>query len=112
MSGRDGPGGTPSQILPLMARNTDGINQGIAISLPHDTNCAMIDTPPHSPEAMGHWIADHAPGVGVVTRIENCARGQTNQTFLIEVAGGRFVLLAKPPSALLHSALMPNGNTP
>ena len=46
----------------------------------------------------------HVPGFAGLEAIEKFSAGQSNPTYLIKAASGRYVLRAKPPGQLLKSA--------
>lgn len=54
--------------------------------------------------ALGPYLAEHVAGFGRLVDIVQFKAGQSNPTYLIEATGGKFVLRAKPPGALLKSA--------
>lgn len=54
--------------------------------------------------ALEPWLARHVPGFAGPLTAEKFAGGQSNPTFLLNAASGRYVLRRKPPGALLASA--------
>jgi aminoglycoside phosphotransferase (APT) family kinase protein len=56
------------------------------------------------PERLVPWLAAHLPGFEGPATIRKFAGGQSNPTFLVEAASGRYVLRRKPPGVLLKSA--------
>jgi len=59
----------------------------------------------HTMEAarLGRWLEGRLPDAGALT-IRQFSGGQSNPTYLLSTAGGRYVLRRKPPGALLPSA--------
>jgi aminoglycoside phosphotransferase (APT) family kinase protein len=53
---------------------------------------------------LGPYLAARIAGFGGLRGAEKFAGGQSNPTFLLTAAGGRYVLRRKPPGALLASA--------
>jgi len=54
--------------------------------------------------ALKPWLETHVDGFGGLQSIRKFPTGQSNPTYLIEAASGRYVLRAKPAGALLKSA--------
>lgn len=54
-------------------------------------------------DRLASWLDRRLPGAGGLT-IEQFRGGQSNPTYLLSTAGGRYVLRRKPPGALLPSA--------
>ena len=52
---------------------------------------------------LGHWLAERLPDAGGL-EIRQFRGGQSNPTYLLSTAGGRYVLRRKPPGTLLPSA--------
>ena len=66
----------------------------------------LIDVLPHhrfDEDRLAAYLAPRIPGLGR-PKIRQFQGGQSNPTFLLESAAGRFVLRKKPPGALLPSA--------
>lgn len=55
-------------------------------------------------DSLTRYLAAHVPGFQGPVTIEKFAGGQSNPTFLLTTAGGRYVLRRQPPGALLKSA--------
>jgi aminoglycoside phosphotransferase (APT) family kinase protein len=55
-------------------------------------------------DALGVWLARHLGGEVAPLRLSQFTGGQSNPTFLLETAGGEYVLRKKPPGDLLSSA--------
>jgi aminoglycoside phosphotransferase (APT) family kinase protein len=53
---------------------------------------------------LGAYLEQHVAGFSGIESIEKFATGQSNPTYLIRAASGRYVLRAKPPGELLRSA--------
>ncbi|MDP3898477.1 MAG: phosphotransferase family protein [Mesorhizobium sp.] len=53
---------------------------------------------------LGPYLAERIDGFGQLVAVTQFKAGQSNPTYLLEATGGRFVLRAKPPGALLKSA--------
>ncbi|UCI21115.1 phosphotransferase [Mesorhizobium sp. B2-1-8] len=54
--------------------------------------------------ALAPYLEAHIPGFSGLTAIEKFKSGQSNPTYLLTAASGRYVLRAKPPGQLLKSA--------
>ncbi|MDX8536482.1 MAG: phosphotransferase family protein [Mesorhizobium sp.] len=54
--------------------------------------------------ALAPYLEAHIPGFGGLSAIEKFKSGQSNPTYLLTAASGRYVLRAKPPGQLLKSA--------
>ncbi|PBC10098.1 phosphotransferase family protein [Mesorhizobium sp. WSM3859] len=54
--------------------------------------------------ALAPYLEAHIPGLGGLSAIEKFKSGQSNPTYLLTAASGRYVLRAKPPGQLLKSA--------
>jgi aminoglycoside phosphotransferase (APT) family kinase protein len=54
--------------------------------------------------ALGPYLEAHIPGFAGLSSIEKFKSGQSNPTYLLTAASGRYVLRAKPPGQLLKSA--------
>lgn len=54
--------------------------------------------------ALGPYLESHVPGFAGMRGVRKFNAGQSNPTYLIEAASGRYVLRAKPPGQLLKSA--------
>jgi aminoglycoside phosphotransferase (APT) family kinase protein len=54
--------------------------------------------------ALAPYLEAHIPGFARLHSIEKFKSGQSNPTYLLTVASGRYVLRAKPPGQLLKSA--------
>jgi aminoglycoside phosphotransferase (APT) family kinase protein len=54
--------------------------------------------------ALAAYLAASLPGFGAHLQLERCGGGQSNPTYLLTGANGRFVLRRKPPGPLLKSA--------
>mgnify|MGYP006279845425 CR=1 FL=1 len=63
------------------------------------SGAATLDT-----EAVARWMAAHVPGFAGPLTAEKFDSGQSNPTFLLTAASGRYVLRRKPPGQLLKSA--------
>ena len=61
---------------------------------------------PEDARAFDAWAAAHVEGFRGPSRATKFATGQSNPTYLIEAASGRYVLRRKPPGKLLKSAHM------
>ncbi len=61
---------------------------------------------PEDAQALDAWAAAHVEGYRGPSRVTKFATGQSNPTYLVETAGGRYVLRRKPPGKLLKSAHM------
>ncbi|HHB80838.1 MAG TPA: phosphotransferase family protein [Aliiroseovarius sp.] len=57
-------------------------------------------------DALGAWLAANVPGFSTLQKVEPIVAGQSNPTFMLQAASGRYVLRAKPPGRLLPSAHM------
>lgn len=55
-------------------------------------------------EALSPYLEAHVPGFQGVQSIHKFNAGQSNPTYRVEAASGRYVLRAKPPGELLKSA--------
>ena len=55
-------------------------------------------------DALGRYLEDRVPGFRGPLRATKFKGGQSNPTYLIEAASGRYVLRRKPPGKLLASA--------
>ena len=53
---------------------------------------------------LAEYLAEHLPGFAPPLTVSQFEGGQSNPTFLLECAAGRFVLRKKPPGDLLPSA--------
>ena len=54
--------------------------------------------------ALAPYLEAHIPGFAGLSAIEKFKSGQSNPTYLLTAASGRYVLRAKPPGQLLKSA--------
>ncbi|MEI9419890.1 phosphotransferase family protein [Mesorhizobium sp. Cs1299R1N1] len=54
--------------------------------------------------ALAPYLETHIPGFSGLAAIEKFKSGQSNPTYLLTAASGRYVLRAKPPGQLLKSA--------
>ncbi|ESY02471.1 MULTISPECIES: phosphotransferase family protein [unclassified Mesorhizobium] len=54
--------------------------------------------------ALAPYLEAHIPGFARLSAIEKFKSGQSNPTYLLTAASGRYVLRAKPPGQLLKSA--------
>ncbi|RWB61732.1 MAG: phosphotransferase family protein [Mesorhizobium sp.] len=54
--------------------------------------------------ALAPYLEAHVPGFAGLSAIEKFKSGQSNPTYLLTAASGRYVLRAKPPGQLLKSA--------
>ncbi|MBL8587754.1 MAG: phosphotransferase family protein, partial [Methylobacteriaceae bacterium] len=54
--------------------------------------------------ALDRWAGAHVPGWRGPCTARKFAQGQSNPTYLVEAASGRYVLRRKPPGQLLKSA--------
>ncbi len=61
---------------------------------------------PEDTRALDIWASAHVPGFAGPSRATKFPTGQSNPTYLIEAASGRYVLRRKPPGKLLKSAHM------
>ncbi len=57
-----------------------------------------------SPQALEAWLAPRIAGFRGLREIAKFPSGQSNPTYLLRAASGRYVLRAKPPGRLLKSA--------
>ncbi len=64
----------------------------------------MIEGLEISEDRLGAWLERHVTGFSAIHGVRKFATGQSNPTYLIEAASGRYVLRAKPPGQLLKSA--------
>lgn len=66
----------------------------------------MTDEDPNAldPAALGAYLEAHVADFAGLERIEKFSAGQSNPTYLLTAASGRYVLRAKPPGKLLKSA--------
>lgn len=64
----------------------------------------MTDANALDSAALGPYLADRISGFGRLLDITQFKAGQSNPTYLLVATGGKFVLRAKPPGALLKSA--------
>lgn len=55
-------------------------------------------------KALAPWLEAHVPGFSGLRAIVKFPTGQSNPTYALDAASGRYVLRAKPPGALLKSA--------
>jgi len=65
----------------------------------HDESALALDQ-----EALAPYLEAHIPGFAGLSAIEKFKSGQSNPTYLLTAASGRYVLRAKPPGQLLKSA--------
>ncbi|MBN2973343.1 phosphotransferase family protein [Roseomonas aeriglobus] len=63
-----------------------------------------ISSPFFDQRRLSAWLNLQAPEVGDVESVERFAGGQSNPTFALHAAGGRYVLRRKPQGALLRGA--------
>jgi aminoglycoside phosphotransferase (APT) family kinase protein len=61
---------------------------------------------PEDARAFDAWAAAHVEGFRGPSKAAKFATGQSNPTYLVEAASGRYVLRRKPPGKLLKSAHM------
>ena len=61
---------------------------------------------PEDAGALDAWASAHVEGWRGPSRVTKFPTGQSNPTYLVETAGGRYVLRRKPPGKLLKSAHM------
>ena len=61
---------------------------------------------PEDSAALDAWLSAHVESFRAPTTTRKFATGQSNPTYLIEAASGRYVLRRKPPGKLLKSAHM------
>jgi aminoglycoside phosphotransferase (APT) family kinase protein len=61
---------------------------------------------PADTRAVDAWLAAHVEGYRAPSAAKKFATGQSNPTYLLEAASGRYVLRRKPPGKLLKSAHM------
>ena len=61
---------------------------------------------PEDAGALDAWAKANVEGWRGPSTVEKFPTGQSNPTYLIEAAGGRYVLRRKPPGKLLKSAHM------
>ncbi|TIP22138.1 MAG: phosphotransferase family protein, partial [Mesorhizobium sp.] len=54
--------------------------------------------------ALAPYLEAHVPGFSKLCAAEKFKSGQSNPTYLLTAASGRYVLRAKPPGQLLKSA--------
>ncbi|TGQ33877.1 MULTISPECIES: phosphotransferase family protein [unclassified Mesorhizobium] len=64
----------------------------------------MIDANTLDQAALASYLEAEIPGFGGLRSIEKFKSGQSNPTYLLTAASGRYVLRAKPPGRLLRSA--------
>ncbi|HIQ52259.1 MAG TPA: phosphotransferase family protein [Pseudomonas pachastrellae] len=55
---------------------------------------------------LANYLQDYLPGANQGIKVKQFQGGQSNPTFLLEIAGKRYVLRKKPPGKLLPSAHM------
>ena len=55
---------------------------------------------------LANYLQDYLPGANQGIKVQQFQGGQSNPTFLLEIAGKRYVLRKKPPGKLLPSAHM------
>ena len=61
---------------------------------------------PEDSATLDAWLGEHVEGFRAPSTATKFATGQSNPTYLIEAASGRYVLRRKPPGKLLKSAHM------
>ena len=61
---------------------------------------------PEDTRALNSWLGAHVEGYRGPGAAKKFASGQSNPTYLVEAASGRYVLRRKPPGKLLKSAHM------
>jgi aminoglycoside phosphotransferase (APT) family kinase protein len=66
----------------------------------------MSEAFPEDAHALDAWASAHVEGWRGPAHAKKFATGQSNPTYLIEAASGRYVLRRKPPGKLLKSAHM------
>ena len=66
----------------------------------------MSDAFPEDARALDAWAAAQVEGFRGPSRASKFVTGQSNPTYLVEAASGRYVLRRKPPGKLLKSAHM------
>ena len=64
----------------------------------------MSDPAALDPIMLGRYLEDAVPGVRGLQSLRKFDSGQSNPTYLLTAASGRYVLRAKPPGQLLKSA--------
>lgn len=64
----------------------------------------MTDAHALDQAALAPYLEAHVPGFHALRAIRKFDAGQSNPTYLLEAASGRYVLRAKPPGELLKSA--------
>ncbi|TKT77574.1 phosphotransferase [Aquamicrobium sp. LC103] len=64
----------------------------------------MTDANALDEAALAPYLEEHVPGFRGLKAIRKFNSGQSNPTYLLEAASGRYVLRAKPPGELLKSA--------
>jgi aminoglycoside phosphotransferase (APT) family kinase protein len=64
----------------------------------------MSDPNALDPERLGRYLEVEVPGFSDLLSVEKFQSGQSNPTYLLTAASGRYVLRAKPPGELLKSA--------
>ncbi|MEB3735460.1 phosphotransferase [Halopseudomonas pachastrellae] len=55
---------------------------------------------------LANYLQDYLPGANQGIKVKQFQGGQSNPTFLLDIAGKRYVLRKKPPGKLLPSAHM------
>ncbi len=61
---------------------------------------------PEDTRALDAWLVAHVEGYRAPSSAKKFASGQSNPTYLLDAASGRYVLRRKPPGKLLKSAHM------
>src|SRR6478609_3349195 len=79
-----------------MSGDANSLNKS---SLAIDKSSLAIDE-----AALAPYLEAHIPGFAGLSAIEKFKSGQSNPTYLLIAASGRYVLRAKPPGQLLKSA--------
>lgn len=64
----------------------------------------MTDANSLDQTALAPYLEAHVPGFSRLESIEKFGSGQSNPTYFLKAASGRYVLRAKPPGTLLKSA--------
>lgn len=70
------------------------------------TDASLIEVRPahrFDEDRLRRWLAERVQGIGPIA-VRQFQGGQSNPTYLLETAAGRFVLRKKPPGPLLPSA--------
>lgn len=64
----------------------------------------MTDANALDEKALAAYLEQHVPGFSGLRAVNKFGSGQSNPTYMLDAASGRYVLRAKPPGQLLKSA--------